>query len=597
MASVTATHVKSPPTRGGTAKGFLSVASVLIMIASAIVVSPSSAVTDITSSDSWSMSITIDNTSGGLSVSYTKNGSAMSTVAVSGTKSTIEERSGGSESAWAFDEATGYGPFNSFYAAFDPEGGIICHLNPNNLAKSVDGRTAVNGIEIADCNIMWVLPRVYVTATNSGVHVDGDVSKEYTSGTIILSSSGSEEDLYPAFDVDGKSYRYLALGVYEASVESDRLSSKTGSAPVHSTSLEDLRAYANNNAQGEGTDVKVSQVFNYYQWQLYRILSIGVMGSFDSQNVIGYGNGKSTQASITGIETDDKGAYYGKKEADSKTSSSKLFIENSWGSLSEVLDNVVFNNGLNAGTNGYAALSAGTGAFAQVSTERGGSQTFGTFPYHTDVDSWGLPAEFSSSLTSSAPDEFFLRNGYDVSVGGNYKYVKYGGISSMLYHNETKDNLKVLYGTRLAFLLDIDSVSEAEVSLSVSNGTCAIGNILVSVGDTVTLSDNTLTIGAQKVTIVPDEDYPIITMIDVDGEPIDKITVSKSLTLSIKCSEKPADDSKHRQDDDDDVEEFDEVIDAPRISEEDIVAVSCAVGAAVALMVMMMLMINTRKRS
>ena len=79
-----------------------------------------------------------------------------------GTYTSVNNTNSGS---WTWDE-DGYGPFNSFYAAFDPSDSnrMICHLDPEDLTRSIDG----NSISGMRYNIMWCLPTVYWLTDSNG---------------------------------------------------------------------------------------------------------------------------------------------------------------------------------------------------------------------------------------------------------------------------------------------------------------------------------------------------------------------------------------------------------------------------------------------
>jgi len=96
-------------------------------------------------------------------------------------------------------------------------------------------------------------------------------------------------------------------------------------------------------SSGPGPDY---QEWNYYQWTLYKMMCYAVMGSKNSQVIVGAGYTEGNPSSAVTGSTDAIG-FVGVAES-TRTSSgdvqtgvgktaSKLFIENGWGSLNEFL--------------------------------------------------------------------------------------------------------------------------------------------------------------------------------------------------------------------------------------------------------------------
>ena len=121
------------------------------------------------------------------------------TSSSSGSYTSTNNRNSGS---WTWDE-DGYGPFNSFYAAFDPaqDNRMIGHLDPDDLTKLVDG-TSIEGLGY---NIMWCLPTVYW--------------KTDSSGNLILTNDPDSGGVPYAHKINNHVYRYIGIGVYEGTTE------------------------------------------------------------------------------------------------------------------------------------------------------------------------------------------------------------------------------------------------------------------------------------------------------------------------------------------------------------------------------------------
>ncbi len=417
-----------------------AVFAVIIMLSAAFVPTISED-SDAVSSDSWVCTITQNGTS--LTTKYSVGGEELSdTTAVKGFGD------GKTEGSWGYDE-DGYGPFGSFYAAFDPNNGneMVCHLNPYDLTQSVD-KESIAG---KGYNIMWCLPKIYISVSGS---------------TITLASDDSYGgELAPAFTLKDEngvstSYNYFALGVYEATNDgSSRLGSVSGTSPQNSTSLDNYRKEAKANEMVEGS---VAQLWNFHQYQLYRLCSLAVMENFDSQGQVGYGNCSGNYFSQTG-NMDVGGPYQGTSGHSDK--GVKLFIENAWGSLFEYVDDAWWSEaGLSAGQNlrpePYATNKTLTTVAAGMIS---GFSGWGTSP-STKIDSWGLPTAKAKENSPSAPDWMHSSAaGRALIVGGNWGagdlaglsllYCEYGGSLFERYH----------FGSRLAFLFDTDSPPKLSV--------------------------------------------------------------------------------------------------------------------------------------
>ncbi len=415
-------------------------------------------------SDSWTCTITINGTS--ITTKYAKNGSPLShTTPVSGNDGNA------SVGSWGFDSKTGYGPFGSFYAAVDVSTGKIAyHLDPSDLSKALDG-THISG---TGYNIMWVLPTVWMKVT--------DVTGRGNS-TLTMSNERFSGADAPAHTIDGKVYNYLALGVYEAYDDGSKLYSYSGASPTTWTSLSDFQAHARNT----GADGGHSMVWNFYQFQLYRICSLAVMENFNSQAQIGFGN---VNGSLTSTGTTmDKGPYYG--TVDASTTGEKLFIENVWGNVFDLIGDAYWYYGLYAGQN--SVQKSGTKSGLDLTTVTSGlgyySHAYGTAPYSTNLDSWGLPTT-NDSPGASAPDWFFTAS-YNTAlvVGGSFER-NYGGgrDAGISYFGSASHGGFDTGGTRLAMVFDDDPMAHYTVEYDLDGGAGS------EFTDTVVLRGNEYTI-------------------------------------------------------------------------------------------------------
>ncbi len=359
--------------------------------------------------------------------------------------------------SWGFDE-NGYGPFGCFYAAFDPSSNnrMICHLDPDDLTKSNDGKTDISG---EGYNIMWCLPTIY-WGTDA-------------SGNLVLSNDPSKGTAY-AHTVDGTVWPYLAIGVYEASSKTINqktiLTSESGVTPLTNKTREQFRDYAmNQSVNTDGKNQGEAMLWNFYQYQLYKYCAVAVMGSWDSQAVAGNGHCKSSVAiQDTGSQLDEAGPYAGCiGDGDQyATSHVKVFIENAWGSRADLIDGIIIDQ-----TNIYVSQMSDPGDDTNVvsGTQPDGYEKIGTMAgtgwntaISADKKTWG----FQTQISTSAFCDYTYRGTsgpYKVSVGGyNGTTTTYNGIAQIAADiTLTKSNLTT--GTRLAFIFETDPYSEIQI--------------------------------------------------------------------------------------------------------------------------------------
>lgn len=418
--------------KNSTNKRIFAITAVLVMMLSASSIIGFSEESD-AASDDWKCTITVSNST--ITTKYAKGGSTLTdTTPVNG----INKSSG----SWAFD-SNGYGPFNSFYAAFDSTGKMVCHLDPSNLKKSIDG----DSIDGKGYNIMWCIPKIYLKTSDNG-------------STLTMSSNSSDGTLASAYTVNRTSYNFLGIAVYEATLGGSALGTQSGQTPKASTSLADYRTYAHNTKVEGGQAL----LWNYHMYQLYRMCSLGVMENFDSQAQIGYGNASGSSSSKTG-GMDSMGPYYGTSSASS--TGAKLFIENAWGSLWEYVDDAWWSNGLYAGQNVNPTSNASDKTKTSVTS---GLNGYGTYPYSTQLDSWGLPTKTGSG----GPDYIYSQSsGSALVVGGGWYHGASAGLSYL--HNGDGGGTGNS-GSRLSFLFDADPASASTLTFDYSDLTGAGGD-------------------------------------------------------------------------------------------------------------------------
>lgn len=390
--------------------------------------------------------------------------------AIGGSNFTYVSSEGENVGSWGFDPK-GYGPFNCFYAAFDPtqDNRMICHLDPNDLTKSIDGES-ISGLGY---NIMWCLPTVYWSTDSNG--------------NLVLSNDSSKGKAY-AHTIDGKTYSYIGIGVYEASTRSlgdnTILTSNSGVNPLNNQTKATFRDYANNqnvNTIGSSSDNGHAMLWNFYQWELYKYCTVAVTNSWNSQGVAGNGfvYTQSFPYTITG-GLDTSGPYAGCVGSATLSKYTrypvKVFIENAWGSLSEYVDGVVVK-----GRSGFTIDQSSVPSDSTSTTSSGNityvaislpSSGYCTTP-STKEGIWGIQTATGGNANLPLYDSFYTSasTACEPNVGGSsYLNETSGPLAGINYVSTSSIGGKSSnVGTRLAFVFDDDLPTTHKVSFS-SNG-------------------------------------------------------------------------------------------------------------------------------
>ena len=405
---------------------------------------------------------------------------------------------GSNVGTWGFD-SNGYGPFGSFYAAFDPANNnqMICHLNPNNLKQSVDG-----SIDLTDCvyNIMWCVPTIYVSVDTS-------------TGNLTMTNDPHSGGTALAHTIDGHVYDYVAYGVYEASKltvgDKTILTSTSGTTPLVSQTRATFRDYANNqlvDVDGDSTNDGYAGLWNFYQWQLYKQMAVAVMNSWNSQAVAGNGSvyGGSPYYDTPGL-LDQSGPYAGTKGdlssgyATYGVDSVKLFIENAWGGVYDFVDGVVMmgktivTDTSSVPTDATAAGGENVIVYSSVLPGSG----YGSSP-STELGIWGIPTATSGSASSGLCDYIWTSTSDSrvLYVGGcSYTSSSNAPNSGLSYANANYDlgGAYTNLGGRLAFVFDADSASSTPTVTYDHSFLAEQGIDTSSLTDGITITDGTTT--------------------------------------------------------------------------------------------------------
>ena len=332
-------------------------------------------------------------------------------------------------SIWDFD-SEGYGPFNSFYAAVslegDNKGELAFILDPNDLHKRIDG----SSYDMSKYNIMWVIPTVYWQVIGN---------------SLILSNDPNEGSAY-AHTFGVTTWKYVGIGVYEASSAtinnvSNCLVSQSGKTPIRNHTVAEFDTYAHNTP---GNTI----LWNYYQWTFTKMATYMVGMGKNTQSKWGMGATNNSAVSDTG-RMDSEGPYY----ASSKES--KVFLENTWGSVWEFVgDTLVINGWVYAGKNLNGITYDSTGGKSSLAklpfNHNGYYSISGT---SKSAQSWDLPTSSQSGSGTIGDSIYCIEGNYIVSVGGAYGQGSSGGIAAMSA-NHDKTYTSNSFGARIACCFD-----------------------------------------------------------------------------------------------------------------------------------------------
>ena len=416
---------------------FAAVFAVFLMLAVLFVPISSDCDTDAAVGETYTYTISPDGT---ISGGYEPIGSSSTGkyTSVNGTNS----------GSWAFDE-DGYGPFNSFYAAFDiyHDNRMIGILDPDDLTRFIDGRNAAG----ENYNIMWCLPTVYWYTDSSG--------------NLVLTNDPDAGGIAYAHTIEGQTYRYIAIGVYEGyySYSLHALVSHPNEYPTVDQTRSTFREQANNqsvNTNGDGVN-GYAMVWNFYQWELYKYCALAVMGGWNSQDIAGNGNVHGGRYTYPTGTLDRSGPYAGTRGDITNSSynkdSVKVFIENAWGGSYDFVDGIVFSDRQYYIDQSAVPTDAKSGTYITHISASLPSDGWGSSP-SSMVQIWGMPTANSGSSSSGLYDYVYSSTGDCVLYVGGYSdpdssaYLSYGlssvgaGISSSDFGTNV--------GGRLAFVFD-----------------------------------------------------------------------------------------------------------------------------------------------
>ncbi|MBQ7701283.1 MAG: InlB B-repeat-containing protein [Candidatus Methanomethylophilaceae archaeon] len=449
---------------------FLSVFAVMLMVLSAVAVVAGTDSDDVSAAGDYKYTITWNSDGSSITSVTNSSGSTMSPIT-----------SSSSVGSWGWDSKGEYGPFNSYYAAFNTSTGKIdFHVCAFDLTKKVDGTTYTT----SNYDIMWVLPKVYWSTSGN---------------SLIISNSSAYGGTAYAHTINGKVYNYLAYGVYETSVSSNVAYSKTGMSGTNISSKTVLKY--NQYSEAKTIDGGYSMQWNWYQYSLYKYVVFAVLGTMNSQS-FAYGDVNGSKIATGGSNVASTG-YYG--TTSNKTTAERLFIENAWGNVYEWLGNTFFlDNGLytaqsskaqycyygeydeddyfygswytiNTGNVGSSVSSVSSTNFTNIfSSSQGYSTGYKSYSgaiWKYNAQSWGLPKTNVSGSSSTGTCDCVSVDGSDCpvpAVGGVCDSALRAGVSCL----DAGDSVSAsgVVGSRLAFVFDADPAAGYNVNYNNNGG-------------------------------------------------------------------------------------------------------------------------------
>lgn len=359
------------------------------------------------------------------------------------------------------------GPFNTYYVAINlasgdnsddagetrlskEKGEVAYILNADNLHQTAKGYT----FDPTLYNAMLIIPPVYwyseldSGSTDTGKLYMASSPDAFVSMGITADKLKDYAHTYTSGGVVGHAPA-IAIGVYEGYNDNGVLTSQSGRTPTASTSLTDFVSLAT--AGNTDNTYGSYQLWNYYMWTLYRMMGFTVMGNMDSQYMMGQGPTNMSASSITGLTSS---AY--EKSVDAQSSVS-LFIENTWGSVYELIGDTTINNYVLSVGNvagGSTSTSEISNTLEETITFPSSSDMYGTFNHASDGFGAPLTVRGEGIAGQAINDRIFVSGSSNrsFSVGGNWSLTVGAGLSCLdVRSNWTGVSDSV--GSRLAYLI------------------------------------------------------------------------------------------------------------------------------------------------
>ena len=370
--------------------------------------------------------------------------------------------------AWTWN-SSGVGPFGAFYAAISlgiedeqalstTPGHVAYILDPMNLThaiKYMNGSTITTGdLEISskltDYNVMLVIPTVYWSVQDK---------------VVTLSNAARTGAVAYAHQADGYIYPYLAIGVYEATADDNYgLLSKTGVKPTTDKNLPTFRTYVDTANQLLTDNVGTYQMWNLYEWSLYKLMAEAYISSVDSSAKAGGLIGGTTSATA--------GEGNGGPQSASGTGSyGKILIENAWGSVWEFIDNTVVKGGVLKAGSGLTNELSDTNVKVSGQDYTGGQIAIGSgtlgqniAEYSLSAASFGVPLKADNG-SAVIPDGFWFNSSGNraLIIGGGWAESALAGLSAWGSH-VYPSAANYYFGARLAYLMSADAADTTTIA-------------------------------------------------------------------------------------------------------------------------------------
>ncbi len=400
---------------------------------------------------------------------------------------------------WSFDDKTGVGPFDAFYAAINisddtplytkddskekrlssSAGRIAYRLDPSDLTRTMNGYAYSYDLY----NIMLMIPTVYWTSEKVVAdRIEGNLVEGQEYNVLYMSSKASYKVpgkdavtgmvpyAHSAGTVPGENdfttnvYPYLGIGVYESYVteQSDcvapgLLVSQRDRIPASGHDVDSFKVFADALTPAKGPGIQSDyQQWNFYQWTLYKMMCYTVMGSKNSQIMIGAGYTEENGCSARTGSTDSLGfmgvssstvTSHGSIQSGAGKTAAKLFIENGWGSLNEFLGDTFVIGPTHDGQILHTGNSLGGRELIdsqdQPSTERRWADVFASgepqriiAKTSADAETWDMPLSSDANRDSYSDPDFpgdianSSKSGVSsVTVGGRWDNTHFAGVT------------------------------------------------------------------------------------------------------------------------------------------------------------------------
>lgn len=359
------------------------------------------------------------------------------------------------------------GPFNTYYVAINlasgdnsddagetrlskEKGEVAYLLNANNLHQTSKGYTFNPTLY----NVMLVIPPVYwyseldSGSTDTGKLYMASSPDAFVSMGITADKLKDYAHTYTSGGVVGHAPA-IAIGVYEGYNDNGVLTSQSGRTPTSGT----LSSFVNQTTAGNTDNTYGTyQVWNYYQWTLYKMMGFTVMGNMDSQYMMGLGPTQMSASSVTGLTSS---AY---EKSDNAQSSVSLFLENTWGSLSEWLGDFAISSRVMSAGNIAGGVTSPTNVTntleSSVTWPSGANQYYGKFNSSSEIFGTPTTAGTQGTAGQSINDTYTTNSSSNqgILVGGAWDKLRAAGLSYASADNSW-GGTSSYFGTRLAYLI------------------------------------------------------------------------------------------------------------------------------------------------